>query len=171
MKYAIIYASKAGGTEKTAGLLKEAIEETKENQPEKIDLYNLVKNSNVNWQDYDYIVVGTAIYASKPHKKVLTFLKENSTQLLKKPLSIFVCCLAPEEEAKKNGYARQLPADIVEHADRIGYFGGRLILKKMNFFMRWLMKRITKSNEDIHKINHDNIRKFAKGLPDEKQRR
>jgi len=165
MKYAIIYASKSGGTAKTAGLLKEAIEETKENQPEKIDLFNLTKYNHVEWEAYDYIVVGTAIYASKPHKKVQTFLKENSSQLLKKPLSIFVCCLAPEEEAKKNGYAQQLPADIVEHADQVGYFGGRLILKKMNFFMRWLMKRITKSNKDIHRINHDNIKSFAEKIP------
>jgi menaquinone-dependent protoporphyrinogen oxidase len=160
MKYAILFASKAGGTESSAKILKEKLVFEHQIDDADITIINIAEKISVDLESYDRIVVGTGIYMGKANKKVLSFIERYKDTLLKKPLSMYICALADNEEEHKK-YLATIPSDILNHAEPVTFFGGTVIFKRLNFFTAFLMKRITKSNKDVHKLKHEEIKKFA----------
>jgi len=160
MKYAILYASKAGGTENSARILKDKLVFEHEIDDADVNLINLFDNSSPNLSSYDKIIVGSGIYAGKPSKKILSFLEKNRDTLLKKDFSLYICALTDSEEEQRK-YLKQFPEDLLKHANPVTFFGGAVIFKRLNFFVAFLMKRITKSGKDVHKLKYETIKEFA----------
>lgn len=162
MKYAIIYASTAGGTEQSAKIIKDKLFFEYQISEENINLIDLKENNTPHFNEYDHCIIGTGIYAGKAHKLVKNFIHDNFDYLLKIPVSLYICSLGNDEENEK--YMNVFPEKLLSHAFPVSFFGGMVIFKRLNFFARLLMRMITKSKKDIHQLKHHVINQFVKEI-------
>ena len=82
--------------------------------------------------------------------------------LLKIPVYLFICSLATDEE--NENYRKVFPENLLEHAIILSFFGGMVIFKRLNVFARIIMKIITKSKQDVHKLKYDVINRFIEAV-------
>lgn len=149
MKTLIIYASRHGFTRRCVELLRESLD----NQP---DLHNLAQGHAPDLTGYDQIVLGGPVYGGHLLPSLLTFVRTKTSELLAKPLYLFVTSLSAKATAKAY-LAGDLPSDLLAHARRKAAFGGGVTQKDLSLFERWdvhLTKGIREdvSNLDIHEI-------------------
>ena len=166
MNYAIIYASNAGGTEQSAKIIKDKLFFEHEIPEETIDIIDLKKKQNIEIEKYGRCIIGTGIYAGKPHRLVKAFVNYNLDQLLKVPVSLYICSLADDKQ--NEDYRQVFPEKLLSHASPISFFGGMVIFKRLNFFARFIMKMITKSKKDVHQLKHQVINQFVTEITESK---
>jgi len=157
MKTLIVFATGNGATEKCANLLAEKVTAEKE-------IVNLKKGFPTNVADYDTIVIGGSILAGKIQGVVRKFFNLNRETLMKKRVGLFICCMAEEEAERDKYFTTSFPQDLRDHAFAKGFFGGEVIFSGLNLLSRFIMKKITKTDQDIHKINQDTIARFAETI-------
>jgi len=155
MRTLIVYASRHGCTEKCALKLSEKL------TGEKI-LVNLNKPVSFNLADFTGIVVGGSIYAGQVQKKVRQFCDKYSTQLQTKPLGLFLCCM--EVEKAQAQFDTAFPPELRNHANARGLFGGEFNLDRMNFFEKFLIKKIARIEKSVSTIADEKIAEFARQL-------
>lgn len=156
MKTAFLYATKYGSVEQCGKAIAEKINGS-------MDFYSLKTNSQVDLTQYDRVVLGGSIYVGRIQKEVTKFSLENFNSLKDKKLGLFICCLMEGEEAEtelRNAY----PEALLEHAAAKEYFGGQAIFKKMNFFDRFILKKVAKTDQDIFNLSNVKIDKFVSEL-------
>jgi len=158
MKYAIVYASLAGGSEQSAKVIKDKLFFEHQIPENAISLIDLNKTPTPDLKDYNKCIIGTGIYAGKANKKVLKLVQTNMDHLLQIPVYLFICSLATGKESES--YRKVFPEKLLEHASILSFFGGMVIFKRLNFFTRFIMKMITKSKQDVHKLNYNAIDRF-----------
>lgn len=161
MKRLIAYASTKGTVEKCAHALAEKLEGA--------DLYALGRGAEPDLDDYDQVILGSSIHAGQPQKKMVAFREKYKQELLARDLGLFICCLSQEQEDQylTSTYGEEL----LSHARGIGKFGAELIFSQYNFIIRFMLKKINGSSEDIHKIRHEEIEGLARILQDPGARR
>ena len=162
MKYAIIYASKAGGTEQSAKIIKDKLFFEHQVSEDDIDVIDLKKNKSIQISQYGRCILGTGIYVGKPHKLVKSFVNDNLKTLLQVPISLYICSLGTDKD--NENYLKLFPKQLLEHASPISFFGGMVIFKRLNIFARLIMKLITKSKKDVHHLKHQVISDFVKEI-------
>ncbi len=145
MKTAIIYTSKYGMTEKLASILRK--------HREGANLIH-INDFKIDINEYDEIILGTPIYAGRINKRIKKLLNNNETTLLSKPLKVFLCGMATENEDQV--IKENFSDSIIEHA-KIKYIGGAYQFKKMNFLFKFIVKKIAKSDQDQEVILQKNI--------------
>jgi len=161
MKTAIYYVSKYGTTAKCAQLLNEKLKDGAK-------IFNLqdkkmIASKEAELELYDTIIIGGSIHAGGLHGAVKKFCKKNKAVLLKKKTGIYLCTLAPAENAISY-FDKNLPADLLAGIKAKGCFGGEVIYGKMNALERMIMKKITGSDKDISRISLPEIDKFIQEL-------
>ncbi|MFA7401601.1 MAG: flavodoxin [Bacteroidales bacterium] len=161
MKTAIIFSSKHGTTEKVAGILAENL--GKEN----ISLINLKKDKNPDLNAYDSVILGTAIYAGNPIKNIKSFALKNESNLKNKKVGLFICGMDPGKEKQEEQMKASFPDSLMQQAKTKHYLGGEFIFEDMNFFERFIIKKISKAEKSISLIHHENIKKFVEEFKDE----
>lgn len=150
MRIGILYAGKTGTTEKCAKELS--------NQFTEAEIIDLTK-SNPEIDDYDLILIGSAIRIGQLHRKVKEFIKNNMDQLLHKRIAYFICNGFPQET--DNVFENNLSSKLRENAICYRSFGGELDLKKQKGMDKFMVKMISK-NSDIKKpeINQNAMKEF-----------
>ena len=83
MKTAIIYYSKHGTTERVTHLIGEKL-------TNKVDYISLKECPRPDIRTYDRIILGTAIYAGSPNRKVTQFCQNNQPLLEQKVIGLFI---------------------------------------------------------------------------------
>ena len=159
MKTAIIYASKHGTTENVASRIAEKLTETNG-----IELFSLNKNPNPDISGFEMVILGAPIYAGQPVKKMKDFCKANESVLLQKKTGLFVCGMEPEKEKREKELKEAYPASLYQKAEVTGFLGGAFIFEQMNFFERFIIKRISKINRTVRRIDWDAIDAFVERL-------
>lgn len=154
MKTLIIYASKHGCTEKCSNLLKDKLNG-------EVKIVDIKKDSIPEITAFDNIIVGGSIYVGKIQKEIKNFCLKNSSTLVNKKLGFFTCGMSENEIAEKQ-ISTSFPEELLTNAVAKAYFGGEFIFKKMNFFERFIIKKVSKTNKDTSKISKENINKFAR---------
>ena len=76
---------------------------------------------------------------------------------MKKKVAVFIC----SGEDKPKYITESFPEELLNHAVSKQLFGGELILENLNFFTRFLMKRIMKIKNDYSRIKESNISELA----------
>lgn len=152
MSILIAYGTKYGFTKKCAEILAKKLNE-------KADICDL-NVSNPNPAQYDIIIIGGSIYAGKIRKPVKRFCSENLDVLKSKKIGLFVCGLAEGDNALKQ-LKSVYPKELVSISIAKENFGGECNYNKMNFFERFIMKRITGSNKNQIKLDDKSIASFA----------
>ncbi|NLK29423.1 MAG: hypothetical protein GX306_13980 [Clostridiales bacterium] len=151
MRIGIFYASKTGTTEKCAKELAKQLDGA--------EIYDLTKG-NTSIDQYDVIVVGSAIRIGQLHKKVKNFLNENAEKLRQKHTAYFICNGNAQET--NNVFEQNLSTELREHAICYESFGGEIILEKQKGIDKLIIKMIMKNPDSkLPEINYSSIRKFA----------
>ena len=153
MKTLIAYCTKYGTTEKCAKKLAN-------NLSDDTKLVNLKITKDVDVSEYDAVIIGGSINIEQIQKEVKAFCKNNLDQLAQKKIGLFICCMAGQKKAK-DYLKTSFPEKLLNISKVKECFGGELIYEKMNFFSRFLLKKITKINESVSKISDERILKFA----------
>lgn len=156
MSTLIIYGSKYGYTERLAHQLAERIEG-------EVECVSLKRAERLPLKSYERIVIGTPIYVGNIYKEVKAFLDKHRETLLGKELRFFVVGLGGPSESMRN-FTASLDPELLVHSRDTAYFGGAMLLDKMNFLERAVIKRIAKSNTLYEGINDREIERFAKEL-------
>ncbi|MPM05334.1 hypothetical protein SDC9_51622 [bioreactor metagenome] len=155
MSTLIAYASKYGFTKNCAGLLVGKL-------TGQTDLFDL--DSGIpDLSRYGTVIVGASVYAGKLRKAASRFCAQNAGQLKEKKLGLFVCGIAEGEMALKE-IESVFPQELLAAAAAKGFFGGAFDFEKMNFFERFIMKRILGSSRSQTRILEDNIERFAQKM-------
>jgi len=155
MKNLIVYATKHGTVKKCAEMLKEKLNgET---------VLANVKEALPDLEDFDTVILGGSIYIGKIQKKLSNYVKDNLDKLLKKKVAVFIC----SGEDKLEYITESFPEKLLNHAVSKQLFGGELILENLNFFTRFLMRRIMKIKNGYARIKKANISELADKVNEE----
>ncbi|TYQ16328.1 UNVERIFIED_CONTAM: menaquinone-dependent protoporphyrinogen oxidase [Acetivibrio alkalicellulosi] len=165
MNTLVVYATKHGTTGKCASMLEKKLEG-------KVQLHNLKEGKAPQLDQYSKVIIGGSIYAGRIQKEVSEFCSQNINELKNKKLGLFICCMSDDNIDKQ--LTDSFPQELLNCSIAKEGFGGELLLSKMNFFERFIIKMVSKakvkekgndSKVDINKDNsmilHQNIEKFA----------
>lgn len=158
METAIIYATKHGCTDKCAHTLANELNNN-------ALLINLDVSTNVNLDEFNTVIIGGSIHAGSMNRKIKKFIDKNMDMLQSKKTGLFICCMEEGEKAQeqfKNAFPESLRNKAIAH----GYFGGEFNFNKMNFFEKAIIKKIAKTDQNVSKINENNIKDFALKIVD-----
>jgi len=162
MKTLIVYGSKHGATEKCSNALKNKLNG-------EVIIINIKKDVVPDINSFDSIVIGGSIYAGRIQKQITEFCLKNASILKDKKIGIFVCCMSEGEKAISQ-LNSCFPNELVSRAIAKGHFGGGFTFSKMNFFEKFIIKMVSKkenngskvdNNKDILNIHEDNINRLA----------
>jgi len=156
MKTLIVFASKHGCAGTCAEKLRSGL-------PGGADLVNLKRNTGVNLEPYDTVLIGGSIHAGRIQSSVKKFCADRKPALLQKRIGLFLCCMEEGDKAKaqfENGF----PAELKDHATAKGLFGGAFTFERMNWLERAITKKIAKIDKSVSKIKEDEIARFVAAL-------
>ncbi len=153
MKTLIGFGTKRGCTERCAKTLSEKFDGA-------VDLINLKEGKNIDISQYDKVIIGGSIYIGKIQKEVSQFCVENLNVLKDKKVGLFICCMGEGEVVEKQ-LNEAFPQELIENAVAKESFGGEFIFKKMKFFERVIVKKISKIDKDVSNIFDERIDEFA----------
>lgn len=155
MRTLIVYGTKHGTAEKCSEILKSKLQG-------EVVLVNIKKQTISDITSFDKVIIGGSIYAGQIQKEIKEFCVSNINILKNKKLGFFICGMSDKdfETLVKNYY----PDELLSKATTVKHFGGELILKKMNFFEKLIMKMVAKTNEDTSTLSEENIDEFAQSI-------
>ncbi len=136
MKVLIAYAGKNGSTLECVSRLKAFLPH------QDVTLCDLAK-ATPDLREYDLCVAGGSVRFARLQKPLRRFLKEQSEELIQKPLALFFLCgLAHEVEYYTDTlYSKKLK----RAAFGLTYFGGSLRTDGLSFFDRLMVKSLRSS--------------------------
>lgn len=151
MKTLIIYGTKHGFAEKCAELLKGKLQG-------EVTVVNVSKGNVPDISLFDNIIVGGSIYMGQIQKEVKSFCSKNLNLLKDKRVGIFICGMNSKDfdEQLNNSFPELLLANAIAKE----HFGGEVIFRNINFFERFIMKKVGKIDKDTSRISEENIDKF-----------
>jgi len=156
MKTAIIYASKHGCTDKCAHTLANELNNN-------AVLINLDVSTDVNFDEFNTVIIGGSIHAGSMNKKIKKFTEKSIDLLNQKKTGLFICCMEEGEKALEQ-FQTAYPESLRNKAIAHGFFGGEFNFDKMNFFEKAIIKKIAKTDQNVSKINYNNIKEFAQKI-------
>lgn len=159
MKYLIVYMSHHGTTRKVAMQLAE------HTGLDKTVLVDLKTDDIPDLTSFDTIIIGGSIHTGEIQKEISEFCINNKNVLLSKRVGLFICALEAYE--MKDEFANAFPQWLRDHAIAHGFFGGELLLDKMNFLEKIFVKGIYGVKKDVHELNQDEIESFEKKITDD----
>nr|WP_321303834.1 flavodoxin domain-containing protein [uncultured Sphaerochaeta sp.] len=153
MKTLIIYATRYGTTGTCAQLLSDVLEG-------EVVLQNLAENPTIDLAGFETVVVGSPVYAGRINKRVKRFCSDHESTLLGKRLGLFTCDMEEGEGSIKQLDHCYAPT-LVDHALVKNSFGGQFLFSHMGWFTKKMIKMMSKSDEDVKRIQYDAIKEFA----------
>lgn len=152
MSILIAYATKYGFTKTCAQMLAKKLDE-------KVDICDLSSN-RPNLAQYDKVIIGGSIYAGRIRKPAARFCTENLSTLKTKKLGLFICGMAEGNDAQKQ-LESSFPKEMLSVAVVKDSFGGGYEFSKLNFLERFMMKKISGSDENQSRIMEEDMTRFA----------
>jgi len=169
MKILIVYATTDGQTEKIARFLAEHLR--KQHEVELLDATR--PGPGVALADFEAIVVGAPVRMAKYPLAILDFVRAHRAQLEQKRAAFFSVCMAAASTRESTrheaeAYPARLLAPTGWQPSRTAVFAGALRYSRYNWLMRWMMKRIAKSegtstdtSRDHEYTDWDAVKRFA----------
>lgn len=154
MKTAIIYATTHGTTEKAARMIKDELGE------DTISLFNLKKDGEPDLREFERVIVGGSIHAGRIQSSIKKFCTRKSAELLQKELGLFLCGM--NKPAYRKQFENAFSEELRSHSRSNKTLGGEFLFEKMNFFQRFIVKRIAKIKESVSDLKEDRVKKFTR---------
>lgn len=156
MKTAIFYSSNHGTTAKVAELLAQKMTNSQ------TQIFNLKKLKNTDLTVFDTIIIGGSVHAGNIQSSVRKFCTKNMVELLNKRLALYLCCM--NEPGFDVQFERAFPELLRKKALSSKIIGGEFLFDKMNFFEKAIVKKVSKVNGTVSKIDYSKIEEMAKEL-------
>jgi menaquinone-dependent protoporphyrinogen oxidase len=155
-KTLIVYATKHGCAEQSARKVGAALYG-------EVTILNIKDVREISLAAYDAVAVGGSIHAGKIQGSVRDFCAKHLEALKAKRLGLFICHM--EEGAKAEAeFAAAFPKELIDAATAKGLFGGALILERMSWLEKALIKKMAKITASVSKIDEGSIAAFARVL-------
>lgn len=147
-KILVAYGSKRGSTAEIA----EKIGETLRQKGLQVDVLDAGIVNDLT--PYNKIILGSSVYIGLWHKNAVHFLKKNIEILEKLPVWLFICGPTgsgnPIEQMDGWFYPKSLQPIIERiHPRAITCFGGKLVLKTLNPFEKWIINKVKAPEGDF----------------------
>ncbi len=113
-------------------------------------------------EQYDLIIVGSAIYASRIPSSVKKFCKLRKKELLNRPFALFMC--GTGEDMQQTFYEKNYDPSLLNHALQKGWFGGLIELDKHKNITRFILSKILKGEKELHQERLEAIEPFVKAI-------
>ncbi len=156
MNVLIAYASKYGSVQRVSEAIYQKLDSP-------TTLINLRGSSTPNLSGFDVVVIGGSIYAGRILSAVPRFVERNREQLLKRTAILFISCLYEGEKGEQQ-LREAFPAWLLAHASGAHNVGGEIILQKLRFLERLVIRKLAKVDEDIRKIDDQAIENIARDI-------
>ncbi|MBK5145458.1 menaquinone-dependent protoporphyrinogen IX dehydrogenase [Budviciaceae bacterium BWR-B9] len=168
MKALLIYSSREGQTKTIVSSIADELRK-KEIQ---VDLYNVDDVPQVNFADYNGVLIGAAIRYGHFHKEFRTFVERHYQALNQIPSAfVSVSLIARKVEkqtAETNSYTRKYLAATQWHPTLCGVFAGALRYPRYTWLDRVMIQLIMKmtkgetdSSKDVEYTDWDKVKQFA----------
>jgi len=150
----VTYASKAGST----GDVASAIGKTLSINGTAVDVYPIEQVTNI--QNYQAVVVGSAIRTGKWVPSATNFVESHKSYLRQIPTAFFTCCMTLHEETEENRQTAldfMTPVSNIVEPVTIGAFAGKMDYDKISFLDQMIIKIIGVPEGDFRdweKINN-----------------
>jgi menaquinone-dependent protoporphyrinogen oxidase len=139
-KILVAYASRAGSTVGVAN----SIAETLMKYETSVDVRQVDAETDID--QYDAVVVGSAIHGQKWLPEAMQFLHDHQSELSRKPFAAFMVCIslsmANAEKYREGLKAWMRPVRDLVHPVSEGYFAGALDFSKLPFSFDVLAMRL-----------------------------
>lgn len=157
MKTLILYTSHHGTTKKLAyQLAKDLVINTD-------FVVDFKKNKTIDLTAFDLVIIGSSIHVGNIPSDFKKFLKKNSKVLLSKQIAIFMCAME-KSELKIQEFEDNFPKKLRDYSLANGIMGGEYLFEKMNFFEKFIVKKITGSSESKSEIDYEVYNDFVEKL-------
>lgn len=141
-KIALIYATRYGSTKDTAQWISQGLDRD-------IDLWDIKDISNNDIvKEYDMLIIGSGVWIDGVDKKLLKFLASQNKEIKDKVIASFIVCGTTKKD--KSGkerieqYFRKFHEPLDKRPVLNEYFGGRLIIDRLNEKDRILLENFYK---------------------------
>jgi menaquinone-dependent protoporphyrinogen oxidase len=147
-KILVAYGSKRGSTAEIAEKVGEALRR----KGLQVDVRDAGKVGDL--AQYRAIILGSSVYIGLWHRDAVRFLKKNMELLTKYPVWLFICGPTgpgdPVEQMDGWFYPKSLQPVIERIRPRgITCFGGKLVLKALNPFEKWIINKVKAPEGDF----------------------
>jgi menaquinone-dependent protoporphyrinogen oxidase len=153
MNVLIAYASKYGAVQRVSEALSQRLEVP-------TTMVNLRVSSPPELSPYDTVIVGGSIYAGRILPSVPRFVERHREELLSKRVILFVSCLYEGEKGLEQ-LREAFPAWLQVHAQGAHNVGGEIILGKLRFLDRLIIRKFVKIEESVRRIDEGAIDRLA----------
>jgi len=154
MSTVILYASKYGATQKIASIIADKIPNA--------SLIDLKCANSATIENFDTVIIGSAIYAGLIRKEAKDFIEKSQTTLLKKNIALFISGIS--EDAQELFFKNNFPASLLQHSKANMLLGGIFDPSKTNAIERTIVKLITKNSNYFSSIDDSKITAFIDKL-------
>lgn len=169
----IVYATREGQTQKIAEQISRVLIELGIN----VEIHNAKESFDFHIESFDLVLFGASIHSGKVEKELLEFIQEHRNEIRQKQNAFFLVQLAsatsdPKLRNEKMAKARrQLDEQLYFSFDRIELISGALKYSKYSFFIKWIMKHISKqaggdsdTSKDYEYTDWKQVEDFAREL-------
>lgn len=162
-KVLVTYATKYGSTADIAARIGQVLSEAS------LQTEVLPVNNTANLNDYDAIVLGSAVYIGQWRKEAAAFLKSNEQILAGKPVWLFSSGPVGEGDPVELLQGWRYPASlqtVIEHIKPrdITVFHGNIDISRLNFIQKLAIKNVKAPIGDFRKW--DAINAWANSIVD-----
>lgn len=157
MKTIVVYDSKRGSTGETAQKLAKALGAG-------TVALDLGSGASADISGFDAVVLGGPVYMGSWSKRAAKFARDNQRALAGKRFAAFSSGFDLTQGPAILKAA--LPAELASRAVALASLGGAYVFKRMNSFERFIIKAITKSQEDRSSVDESAIASLAASVKD-----
>jgi len=153
MKALILFSSRDGQTREIAFYIANQLKEVRE-----CDVFNIQLINEIDWAQYDRVLIGASIRYGHFHPAVAKFVKTHLNALQQRSSGFFSVNLTARKPEKRtpqtNAYTRKFLIESPWEPDCCAVFAGALRYPRYSFFDRimiQLIMRMTKGETDASK--------------------
>jgi menaquinone-dependent protoporphyrinogen oxidase len=155
MKTLILYSSYHGTTEKVARLIQR-------NFLTEYTQVSSLHKSKISLAEYETVIIGGSIRYGKIQPIVRDFCEENTHELVQKRLGLYICCM--NRVSAPQVFDMAYPEILRQHAVACGIMGGEVLLEKMNFFEKAILRLVNGTKQSVSKIDYTAIDHFIEKI-------
>jgi menaquinone-dependent protoporphyrinogen oxidase len=147
--FLIVYGTKFGQTGRIADRMADTLI-ADGNEVTIVHTHDRSLPGNHTFAEFDGVIVGASVISGKHQRAVARFVRANHARLSRLPSAFFSVSGAaggtrPEDRPRATGYIADFLAQTSWQPGMTDAFGGAVAYTKYNPFVRWMMKRIAKS--------------------------